>query len=220
MRDRNHFVVDEQSQRPPHLLPPPYLVDINGHAHPARHQEALLRQMRPVKQVKPDSLDAEEEDYDEFMKGHLNKIKLENSQFRHVRSALAQRGGAGGREREGDTGEREEEEGERRHERGEGEERQNQECDRTDDRSNLTTSGVTPPANQMDTDSQPSGPPPPAPEEPNVDVMSQEGGGQSVQNMLSSIIYSLGLSEAEEQQFLSHWHNRTIVPMLEPSILT
>ena len=144
---------------------------------------------------------------------------------------MAQRGGAGGREREGDTGEREEEgergqeggEGERGQEGGEGKERQDQEPDRTDGLSNLptnSTSGASPspPADQMETNSQPSGPAPS--EEPTVDVTSQEGSGQSVQNMLSSIVYSLGLCEAEEQQYLSHWHNRTIVPMLEPSILT
>ena len=29
IRDRNHFVVDEQAQIPPHLLPPPYLVSVD-----------------------------------------------------------------------------------------------------------------------------------------------------------------------------------------------
>ena len=64
------------------------------------------------------------------------------------------------------------------------------------------------------------GPPPPPPEEPTVDVMTEEEGrGQLVQNMLSSIVYSLGLTEAEELQYLTHWHNRTIVPTLDSSTL-
>ena len=95
-------MVDEQSQRPPHLLPPPYLVDIDGHAHPARHQEALLRHMRPVKPDKPDSTEGEEEDYDEFMRRRLNRVTLGGVEFRHARSTMAQRGGAGGRERGGE----------------------------------------------------------------------------------------------------------------------
>ena len=109
MRDRNHFVVDEQSQRPPHLLPPPYLVDMDGHAHPARHQEALLQQMRPVKPVEHNSTETEEEDYDKFMR---SRLMFESSQFRHARSAMAQREGAGGREREGEVRREEGREGE------------------------------------------------------------------------------------------------------------
>ena len=288
MRDRNHFVVDEQSQRPPHLLPPPYLVNIDGHAHPARHQEALLRQMRPVKPVKPESADGEEtEDYDEFMRGRWNRIQLESSQFRDARSAMAQRGGAGGREREGEgEGGRWNErgrvgEGEREGEEANDEEQNNGrppvsspfgsaamfapsndeagasphrqanghsenlramgsgqqlECldnegtgppvfndsrpvDQQDQSTQtISTSGMagTPPE---ETNNGSSGPPLPPPEEPNVDVTSQEERGQSIQNMLSSVVYSLGLSEAEEMEYLSHWHSRVIIPTLEPSTL-
>ena len=76
-----------------------------------------------------------------------------------------------------------------------------------------TDNGPTPP--------HPNGPPSGAVvnEEPTVDVTSQQDGGQSVQNMLSSVIYSLGLSEEEELQHLSHWHNRTIIPSLDTSTL-
>ena len=343
MRDRNHFVVDEQSQRPPHLLPPPYLVDIDGHAHPARHQEALLRHMRPVKPDKPDSTEGEEEDYDEFMRRRLNRVTLGGVEFRHARSTMAQRGGAGGRERGGerdremerereaddereDNGECQvEDKGEQEEEREEnqlvevveeGEENSSQalsevassssthavctasrdsiptehcnaEASTTAGRTNatagsqrlsngeaeslssvegdggvvvanggpsevadregaepapwqpllngrgpqpldssVTTGSVangpppTPPEEQMETESRPSGFPPLPAEEPAIDVTSQEEGrGQSVQNMLSSIVYSLGLSESEEQQYLSHWHNRIVVPMLDASTL-
>lgn len=331
-------MVDEQSQRPPHLLPPPYLVDIDGHAHPARHQEALLQQMRPVKPVKHNSMETEEEDYDKFMR---SRLMFESSQFRHARSAMAQREGAGGREREGEVrreegregegevwreegreGEREEEmereggeregvgvgEGEGETEREEGREggsegevevgREKEKevahynraytavsfngpdagftswdragpssrCLSNGNVENLSTAeghvakdggqhlelvdyegtelpqqlplnGVglqpttnatnstsgtagTPLVHQMETNSGPSSPPPLPAEEPAIDVISQEEGrGQSVQNMLSSIVYSLGLSEAEEMQYLTQWYNRTIIPTLESSTL-
>ena len=127
MRDRNHFVVDEQSQRPPHLLPPPYLVNIDGHAHPARHQEALLRQMRPVKPVRRVFTEHElVEDYDEFMRVRLNKIKLERDavQERSINYGPERRGWREGeRGRKGRRGrEGGEREGER--ERGKGRERE------------------------------------------------------------------------------------------------
>ncbi|XP_066999443.2 bromodomain and WD repeat-containing protein 3 [Anabrus simplex] len=34
IRDANHFVLDEQTQVPPHLMPPPFLVDIDGNPYP------------------------------------------------------------------------------------------------------------------------------------------------------------------------------------------
>lgn len=81
MQDRNHFVVDEMSQLPPHLLPPPYLVNIDGNAHPLRYQEAILRLIRPVKQVKSDTTGEDLEDYDEYMKKHLAKVKQQGFGF-------------------------------------------------------------------------------------------------------------------------------------------
>ena len=344
-------MVDEQSQRPPHLLPPPYLVDIDGHAHPARHQEALLRHMRPIKPDKPDSTEGEEEDYDEFMRRRLNRVTLGGVEFKHARSTMAQRGGAGGRERGGEREretdraeetqrEREREAEDEREDNGECqvEERREQEEEREENQlvevieegeenssravsevassssthavctasrdsvpteycnaeasttagrtnatagsqrlsngeavnlssvegdgavvvanggpsevadregaesapwqpllngrgpqppdSSVTTGSVangpppTPPEEQMETENRPSGSLPLPAEEPAIDVTSQEEGrGQSVQNMLSSIVYSLGLSESEEQQYLSHWHNRIVVPTLDASTL-
>ena len=314
MRDRNHFVVDEQSQRPPHLLPPPYLVDIDGHAHPARHQEALLRQMRPVEQVKPDSsgdIDDVVEDYDEVMRERLNKIRLEGAQFRSARSAMAQREGAGGRERGGGRDEgtgslgggrglvngvaaaeeqREAAESSRVVSIGTNDGGQEGEASKSEQKINGSSppppppdeqhnpeqqsgpsppspeeqqqqqqqSGPPPPEEQQQQSCPPpheepqqsgpppheepqqscpppheepqqSGPPPPEepqrqsgpppPDEPTVDVTTQQERGQSVQNMLSSIIYSLGLTEDEESQYLSHWHSRTIIPPLDTPTL-
>ena len=86
MRDRNHYVVDEQTQLPPHLLPPPYLVDIDGHAHPACYQEALLRRVRLVERVGQERTNEELEDYDEYMKKHLAKVKQQSFGFGQARS--------------------------------------------------------------------------------------------------------------------------------------
>lgn len=33
-RDLNNVVVDEQTQIPPHLMPPPFLVDMDGNPYP------------------------------------------------------------------------------------------------------------------------------------------------------------------------------------------
>ena len=45
----------------------------------------------------------------------------------------------------------------------------------------------------------------------------EEGGADEV--MLSSLVYSMGLTEDETKQAISLWHNRTIIPSLEPSQL-
>jgi bromodomain and WD repeat domain containing protein 1/3 len=52
VRDSNHWVLDEQTQMAPHLMPPPFLVDIDGNPYPplmqrlvpgrARHKDAQL----------------------------------------------------------------------------------------------------------------------------------------------------------------------------------
>lgn len=36
IRDANGFVLDEQTQQAPHLMPPPFLVDVDGNPHPPR----------------------------------------------------------------------------------------------------------------------------------------------------------------------------------------
>lgn len=38
IRDVNHFVMDEQTQTTPHLMPPPFLVDVDGNPHPPSFQ--------------------------------------------------------------------------------------------------------------------------------------------------------------------------------------
>ncbi|XP_005104695.1 bromodomain and WD repeat-containing protein 3 [Aplysia californica] len=41
MRDANNYVLDEQTQQPPHLMPPPFLVDIDGNPYPASIQRSV-----------------------------------------------------------------------------------------------------------------------------------------------------------------------------------
>ncbi|KAL0173733.1 hypothetical protein M9458_029701, partial [Cirrhinus mrigala] len=40
IRDSNGFVLDEQTQQAPHLMPPPFLVDVDGNPHPPRENIA------------------------------------------------------------------------------------------------------------------------------------------------------------------------------------
>lgn len=41
VRDANSFVIDEQTQCPPHQMPPPFLVDIDGNPHPTHFQRLV-----------------------------------------------------------------------------------------------------------------------------------------------------------------------------------
>ncbi|KAM4795606.1 bromodomain and WD repeat-containing protein 1 [Rhinophrynus dorsalis] len=40
-RDANNFVLDEQTQQAPHLMPPPFLVDVDGNPHPPKYQRLV-----------------------------------------------------------------------------------------------------------------------------------------------------------------------------------
>lgn len=41
MRDANHIVLDEQTQIAPHLMPPPFLVDVDGNPYPPIFQRLV-----------------------------------------------------------------------------------------------------------------------------------------------------------------------------------
>ncbi|CAH2314773.1 bromodomain and WD repeat-containing 3 isoform X2 [Pelobates cultripes] len=41
IRDANNYVLDEQTQQAPHLMPPPFLVDVDGNPHPTRLQRLV-----------------------------------------------------------------------------------------------------------------------------------------------------------------------------------
>lgn len=41
IRDSNHYVLDEQTQTAPHLMPPPFLVDVDGNPYPPPLQKLV-----------------------------------------------------------------------------------------------------------------------------------------------------------------------------------
>uniref|UniRef100_A0A8C4NV02 Pleckstrin homology domain interacting protein n=1 Tax=Dicentrarchus labrax TaxID=13489 RepID=A0A8C4NV02_DICLA len=41
IRDANNYVLDEQTQQAPHLMPPPFLVDVDGNPHHPRYQRLV-----------------------------------------------------------------------------------------------------------------------------------------------------------------------------------
>ena len=41
VRDANGYVLDEQTQQAPHLMPPPFLVDIDGNPYPPTVQKLV-----------------------------------------------------------------------------------------------------------------------------------------------------------------------------------
>lgn len=41
IRDANSYVLDEQTQQAPHLMPPPFLVDMEGNPHPPNVQRLV-----------------------------------------------------------------------------------------------------------------------------------------------------------------------------------
>lgn len=41
IRDSNNYVLDEQTQQAPHLIPPPFLVDVDGNPHPTKYQRLV-----------------------------------------------------------------------------------------------------------------------------------------------------------------------------------
>lgn len=41
IRDSNNYVLDEQTQTAPHLMPPPFLVDVDGNPYPPSLQRLV-----------------------------------------------------------------------------------------------------------------------------------------------------------------------------------
>ena len=50
-----------------------------------------------------------------------------------------------------------------------------------------------------------------------VDVMEDDGRRVNIQNMLSSIVYSQGLTEEEVRHAIDRWHCRVVIPPLDAS---
>ncbi|XP_065906501.1 bromodomain and WD repeat-containing protein 3-like isoform X2 [Dysidea avara] len=93
MWDRDNNVLDEQSQRPPHLMPPPYLVDIDGHPHPLKGQNVVLDIIRPSSSFKADKQEEPEAlvDYDEFMRQRQAQLSHGNMRI-NMNSSLRSNG--------------------------------------------------------------------------------------------------------------------------------
>ncbi|XP_019863293.1 PREDICTED: uncharacterized protein LOC109592224 [Amphimedon queenslandica] len=53
-----------------------------------------------------------------------------------------------------------------------------------------------------------------------VDIIEGDGGDQNIQNMLSSIVYSLGLDESETLVAISNWHKRHILPTIDSATIS
>ncbi len=56
-----------------------------------------------------------------------------------------------------------------------------------------------------------------------VDIIEEEvtndGGADNIQNMLSSIVYSLGLGDQEVHEAMKNWHRRNILPPIDNNLL-
>ena len=96
IRDSAHFVLDEQTQTPPHLMPPPFLVDVDGNPYPPALQRLVPgRENCPTDQLVPNiAVGAVEvaaqngEDFnassniDELIEQLANEHRLEGGKFK------------------------------------------------------------------------------------------------------------------------------------------
>ncbi|XP_056643759.1 bromodomain and WD repeat-containing protein 3 [Diorhabda sublineata] len=93
VRDTNHHVLDEQTQIPPHLMPPPFLVDIDGNPYPPMLQRLVPgRETCNVDQLVPNIVignEGSQEVIQDLPQNHLVAIERnqseelrENSSFR------------------------------------------------------------------------------------------------------------------------------------------
>ncbi|XP_055320942.1 bromodomain and WD repeat-containing protein 3 isoform X2 [Sitodiplosis mosellana] len=89
IRDTNHFVLDEQTQTAPHLMPPPFLVDVDGNPYPPPLQKLVpgrescsADQLVPNISVGPEGIEVVEGN----AVSHIDRLI----------AALANRHGAGG----------------------------------------------------------------------------------------------------------------------------
>ena len=60
-------------------------MDIDGNTHPIRYQEALLRLIRPAKQISVDQSTEDLEDYDDYMRKRLSVVKEKSFRFGRLR---------------------------------------------------------------------------------------------------------------------------------------
>uniref|UniRef100_A0A452IGG0 Bromodomain and WD repeat-containing protein 1 n=1 Tax=Gopherus agassizii TaxID=38772 RepID=A0A452IGG0_9SAUR len=89
IRDANNYVLDEQTQQAPHLMPPPFLVDVDGNPHPTRYQrlvpgrenckdEQLIPQLGYVANVIEQVIGQQTNDHDEsILDGMIRELQRE-----------------------------------------------------------------------------------------------------------------------------------------------
>uniref|UniRef100_A0A8C3MQK7 Bromodomain and WD repeat-containing protein 1 n=1 Tax=Geospiza parvula TaxID=87175 RepID=A0A8C3MQK7_GEOPR len=92
LRDCNNYVLDEQTQQAPHLMPPPFLVDVDGNPHPTKYQrlvpgrencadEHLIPQLGYVATSKNQTVDQDEPGLEpSILDGMIRQLQLEQDQ--------------------------------------------------------------------------------------------------------------------------------------------
>ena len=81
-------------------MPPPYLVDIDGHPHPLKGQSGILELIRPASNTESNKKEQEENvliDYDEFMKQRQVQMAAKNKQLSRVTTKCLLKNGVGKR---------------------------------------------------------------------------------------------------------------------------
>ena len=211
-------MVDEQSQLPPHLLPPPYLVDVDGHPHPSKYQEGILKLIRPARQVKHEWAAEELEDYDEYMQRHSAAIRKQSGRLAESRGR--EKGGSGVADTEEKVKDSQVEQVTSSPQTsftgtctvGSG----NEDSRMEENGSESATKGTA--TSGCGSDGTAARRLNGGVEE--VDVLEEEEGEtDNIQNMLSSIVYSLGFTEDEVREAIGLWHSRAIVPQLDSAAL-
>uniref|UniRef100_A0A8D2PNS1 Bromodomain and WD repeat-containing protein 1 n=1 Tax=Zosterops lateralis melanops TaxID=1220523 RepID=A0A8D2PNS1_ZOSLA len=92
IRDSNNYVLDEQTQQAPHLMPPPFLVDVDGNPHPTKYQrlvpgrencadEHLIPQLGYVQVIGQQTVDQDEPGLEpSILDGMIRQLQLEQDQ--------------------------------------------------------------------------------------------------------------------------------------------
>lgn len=86
VRDSNHYVLDEQTQIPPHLMPPPFLVDIDGNPYPPMLQRLVPgRESCNVNQLVPNIVignEGTQEVIQDLPQNHLASLERNEEEIR------------------------------------------------------------------------------------------------------------------------------------------
>ncbi|KAM6954193.1 LOW QUALITY PROTEIN: PH-interacting protein [Aplochiton taeniatus] len=106
IRDANNYVLDEQTQQAPHLMPPPFLVDVDGNPHPTRYQrlvpgrescreEQLIPQMGVTSSGLNQVLSEQATDGSSPLDSMIQRLQQEQDQRQDPPHARAHRGSVG-----------------------------------------------------------------------------------------------------------------------------